>query len=194
MPITPCSWCQADTSRICPICSRPFCQDHASQEDSELCVDCGASPDQEIEKSDKLVDSEGNTHQGRQLRPVGQHYITTAGEVSRMSDEELERFYNRYALLVRQCESALDRHKITHQIISLERDERARKSRKAKYQFTPEQVASVSAQSPDKKLLILAAILKKSGMTKEKLQELIDKKRKERSQEHATSGLSDPNK
>jgi len=46
MPMTKCSWCEEETSRVCLICSRPFCQDHASTEQDEFCLECAASPEE----------------------------------------------------------------------------------------------------------------------------------------------------
>jgi len=180
MPMTKCSWCEEETSRVCLICSRPFCQDHASTEQDEFCLECAASPEESrIETTEGLTSEDGTVHKGRSIRAVGPYFISTAGEVSRMSDNELERFYNRYTMLVKQCEEALDRNRVVRSMITMEQQDRMRAKGRGQGAFSPVKriIKQATANGEEKKLDAFAEVLKRGGFTKEQLMELIAKKK-----------------
>jgi len=184
MPMVKCTWCETETASFCAICARPFCREHHGTDD-DFCQECSSEETTklEVQSGSPTTDEEGivTEHEDvRVLRPVGEFFVTTPGAIANMSDAELERFYNRYTMLVKDCEQALDRHRIVRSMISMESEERQRhKIHVDKYcQPSTKRVAkAVAASSEDKKVEILAAFIKRSGLTKEKLLELINKKR-----------------
>jgi hypothetical protein len=204
MPTTTCSFCEQNTTTICPLCSRPFCTEHQGPE-GDFCQDCSATdamPEKreakealtKIEESADFVDSEGTPHPDvRVMRPVGEFYVSTSGSIAHMSDQELERFYNRYSMLVHDCEAALDRHRIVRSMIAMEKEERlkAAKIEQRAYKAMPavaKKVANAVAGAPsDTKLAVLAVLLKKQGLTADKLRELINKKKGEKANGDATT-------
>jgi len=181
MPTVKCSLCDSETTRTCPICSRPFCLDHEGS-DADFCQECSSEETTKTEITQGFTTTDGNgvdtVHDVKVIRPVGEFFVSSVGAISRMSDSELERFYNRYTMLVHDCEAALERHRIVRSVIGMETDDRERaRARALKSKSAKEIVKVVSASSSDLKLALLAAMLKKQGITKEKLQELINKKK-----------------
>lgn len=171
MPTPKCSWCESETTTSCSICSRPFCVDHASQ-DTELCKECGVSDDLQVTPT--IKDDKGVEHDGRSIKPVGPYFISTSGSISGMSDDELERFYNKYSMLVRQCEMSTDRNRVVLSMIGMERDERVREKARYRSGYVPAARAVKSVG-----VAALAGALKAHGFTADKLKELIEKKRRE---------------
>jgi len=194
MPMSKCFQCEAETTKNCPICTRPFCDDHSGH-DGDLCQDCCSTEDNKVEKTIGVTDEEGVEHKDvTQIRPVGPFYISTTGAIAQMSDAELERFYNRYTMLVKDCEAAIDRYRIVKSAIFMEQEERQRaKIREARaWKAAPtrdikEVAKSVERQPTDLKLAIFAALLKRSGITADKLKEMIQTAKEKKGNEPATT-------
>jgi len=96
-----------------------------------------------------------------------------------MSDNELERFYNRYTMLVKQCEEALDRNRVVRSMITMEQQDRMRAKGRGQGAFSPVKriIKQATANGEEKKLDAFAEVLKRGGFTKEQLMELIAKKK-----------------
>ena len=168
--MTKCAFCDDETPslRTCGICSRPYCLEHQGT-DGDFCQECSSDESTKIEVSTALPTTDPETgevteHEDvRVLHPVGEFYITTPGLIAKMSDPELERFYNRYSMLVKDREQALDRNRIILSMVSMEKRERDRHKIKVdKYaQPATKRIAkAVAAASDDRKYEILASLYK----------------------------------
>lgn len=124
--------CENETTRECQICNRPFCINHASKEEpDDFCIECLNSVTAEM-KEKPLVDDEGVKHEGRELTPIGQFWVSSCGAIANMKDEELERFYNQYQLKVRELEALTDHYRVMKSMVSMEQAERQRSKSRSK--------------------------------------------------------------
>jgi hypothetical protein len=102
-----CKHCRAATHRVCPTCHGPFCEQCASILDPIYCKLCLDEPGAQLTFS-PLKDSDGETHQGRDIRVSGPSFGTLCKRISDMSAYELEAHIDYYKDLVRQAEKSLD--------------------------------------------------------------------------------------
>jgi hypothetical protein len=102
-----CKHCRTSTQRVCPTCHGPFCEQCASILDPIYCKICLNEPGAQLTFS-PLKDSDGETHQGRDIRVSGPSFGTLCKRISDMSSYELEAHIDYYKDLVRQAEKSLD--------------------------------------------------------------------------------------
>jgi len=106
----------AEANRHCPTCDYPFCPECASRLDATYCCLCLPVPDAEL-RSEPLIDSEGEIHEGRHLIPSGPAYspprfMSMLKSFNEMSLIEQEDYIQHYKNLVHQSEITLDYHRI----------------------------------------------------------------------------------
>jgi hypothetical protein len=163
----------------CTICGRPFCINHAASLDIYTCGDCLNEKAAEIKEA-PLVNSDGVEQEGRLITPVGPYYVSRAGSVVNMSDQELERFANQYTMKVHECERALEYNRIMGTMIEGERDDRRRSNLRKMRTGSPLSFAgkikvgeAKAASKTANPAAAMAAKLKAAGFTLEMLQAMM---------------------
>jgi hypothetical protein len=97
----------------CQECGLAYCLEHASEVDpSHFCATCLVPADASVDVQ-PLVDTEGVTHQGRKIIPVGKAYRLSSKMVFEMTDDELKDFIEHERSVVLDIERIRDYHAIT---------------------------------------------------------------------------------
>lgn len=156
--------------KICPVCKRPFCEDHASQVDAEFCHICLTPTDASVERT-PLVDDEGVTHVGTVIQPTGPAYKTLLQRIAEMDEYQLRDHITTWKMKVHEAEQVLDYRRIalgSSQIQLAELEEaKKRKLRGVRVTTSRSKIsisATRSAGSVDPKAAALANIMRQAGV------------------------------
>jgi hypothetical protein len=102
---------ETPSTKLCLQCKHYFCDAHTSSVDLDYCDNC-LRPSGVATTSEKIVDDDGVSHQGRSLKLTGEFWASMQQDVRDMSDSELEAHVVSLQQAVREIEFIRDYRKI----------------------------------------------------------------------------------
>ena len=133
LQITKCFLCDTPPKSMCRHCGQDFCDSHSSRYDDRFCSNCIGDENTKFEDL-PLIDDEGVTHQGRQIRLIGEGWPHALEMLSALSDEELELKIIQWKSLLKHALLTGEFYRITVSAAEFEKEERHdSKRRKLEY-------------------------------------------------------------
>jgi hypothetical protein len=129
---TLCFFCTAVCGNGCKMCQRPFCSEHASPIDVNLCVECVNTSNTRIE-SKPLITEDGVTKQNaRKIILSGEAWMRQKKLICNMTDIELESYIFAHQEAVHEMEVRTDYFRIGFTEATHEKAERYNKKIRAR--------------------------------------------------------------
>jgi len=110
---------------FCRHCGQDFCEKHRSKQDSRFCSECIGENTLQIQES-PLTDDEGVTHQGRQLKLIGEGWPASMEMIRTLSDVELEYKIAEWKKLLAEAIKTSEYFRITVCAAEFEKEDRFR--------------------------------------------------------------------
>src|SRR5258707_7558837 len=110
---------------LCKSCHSPFCKDHVSEFDYELCTVCVSKENTKIERLPLKSESTGVVHHGVKIVLTGEAWMRSRDVIAGMTDVELELKLNSLKIAVHEAELLLDYRRIMMHQAQNEKDTRS---------------------------------------------------------------------
>ena len=129
---TLCFFCTTVCENDCTMCHRPFCSEHSSPIDVNLCVECVNTSNLEV-KSEPLITEEGVTKQNaRKIILSGEAWMRQKRLICNMTDIELDSYISAHQEAVHEMEVRTDYFRIGLTEATHEKAERYNKKIRAR--------------------------------------------------------------
>lgn len=124
-----CFACGVETQFLCPTCEQFFCINHTAIFNKRLCMKCGPCTLQ-VETSEGITGKNGEQHQGRRFKLIGEGWPNEIEKIQSLTDIELDDKLFYYQNLLKEVVRSRDTLMIT--VSALENESIGRKVKKAR--------------------------------------------------------------